>query len=409
MQRYRHHDRQSRDDVAYADPGGNVSYPTSTDEELLNFIDGLLMDDEYSLDNVPPVNFYNVHDADNPSNAINYVDLHSVLDGQDIDVIFDDQDSGVVLDHDADSVEDWLARLPTPPPGAIINIDWSSMFNYDDRGEQDDTFDYDSDSLLTSVLDDHPSSSGHSGHMPTSSSSSSARAASVVTPSSTGYVSPTATNTQSNRSKQDRNHQSTKIGQKFRARIKKKNIIFHLGTFDTKEEAQRAEDKYRSILTDEFVSSEGWQVRLREMIQNDMNERKQHSSPGAAASGVIRGHYEKRNGVYQRRTTGKFVATISKHNTKFYLGVFDTMEEAQRIVDKYRSILTDEFVSSGGWQVRLREMIQNDMNERTKHSSPGAAASGATPSSSSSSSTRKRTSSSSAAPAANAIRGRFDT
>ena len=147
--------------MSYADQWDNASRPPNTDEELLSFIDGLLMDDEYSLDDIPPMIFYNAQDADNPSNAISYVDLHSVLDGQDIGVIFgdqdigvifgdqdsgvvlddqdsgvvlDDQDSGVVLDYDADSVEDWLAHLPTPPPGAIINIDWPSMFNYEDNG-----------------------------------------------------------------------------------------------------------------------------------------------------------------------------------------------------------------------------------------------------------------------------------
>ena len=121
--------------MSYADQWDNASRPPNTDEELLSFIDGLLMDDEYSLDDIPPMIFYNAQDADNPSNAISYVDLHSVLDGQDIGVIFGDQDSGVVLDYDADSVEDWLAHLPTPPPGAIINIDWPSMFTYEDNGE----------------------------------------------------------------------------------------------------------------------------------------------------------------------------------------------------------------------------------------------------------------------------------
>lgn len=83
-----------------------------------------------------------------------------------------------------------------------------------------------------------------------------------------------------------------------------------------------------------------------------------------------RRRYEQRNGVYQR-ACGKFVASIQKHHVNFYLGIFDTMEEAHRAMDKYKPLITEEVVNSKEMETRLRDMIQKDRKGRRRKGRSG--------------------------------------
>ena len=87
--------------------------------------------------------------------------------------------------------------------------------------------------------------------------------------------------------------------------------------------------------------------------------------------------YEQRNGVY-RRDNGKYVASIQKHHIRLYLGLFNTMEEANRAMEKYKPLITKEVANSRELEAQLRMMIATDIKERKhKHrSSKGSSVSG---------------------------------
>ena len=70
-------------------------------------------------------------------------------------------------------------------------------------------------------------------------------------------------------------------------------------------------------------------------------------------------HYEKRNGVY-KQPGGKFTASVYRHGKRFYLGSFDTYEEAARAVARYKPLVADESVYLNEVEKAIRDMIKMD-------------------------------------------------
>ena len=68
-------------------------------------------------------------------------------------------------------------------------------------------------------------------------------------------------------------------------------------------------------------------------------------------------HYERRNGVYEQ-PSGKFVASVQKHGKRFYLGSFDTSEEAYRAVATCKPLIMKETMYSKEAEKTLRDMVR---------------------------------------------------
>lgn len=76
-------------------------------------------------------------------------------------------------------------------------------------------------------------------------------------------------------------------------------------------------------------------------------------------------HYEKRNGVYEQ-PGGKFTASVYRYGKRFYLGSFDTYEEAARAVARYKPLVADESVYLNEVEKAIRDMIKMDRSGHKK-------------------------------------------
>jgi serine protease inhibitor ecotin len=129
-------------------------------------------------------------------------------------------------------------------------------------------------------------------------------------------------------------HQSTGLigvsnnGQNYQARIRYGNTFVHLGTFDTKEQAGMAYDRF---VIDKSTAEVSFTLNYPKMSDHEREEalkveevQEKRGTPNPK-TGLI--------GVYKRRE--KYNAQITFGNKQYHLGTFDTKEHAGMAYDRF--------------------------------------------------------------------------